>query len=162
MLEQESLNDAPIFRNMLNKVHINEKWFYMTKESEKYYPHPPEEEHPMRTCRSKKFIVKVMFLPAVAQLCFDCFKNKHLDGKIGIFPFAFKEPAKSNSKNRVAGTLEIKPIPSVTKDVYRRSLINNVLPAICAKWPRSNVISSIFIQYDNEKSHILIQWMLSS
>ncbi|XP_027169562.1 uncharacterized protein LOC113769299 [Coffea eugenioides] len=153
MLQQESLNDAPVFENMCNMVHIDEKWFYMTKESEKYYLHP-EEEHPMRTCRSKKFIVKVMFLAAVARPRFDCSRNKHFDGKIGIFPFAFKEPAKRNSKNRVAGTLETKPILSVTKEVYRRCLIDNVLPAIRAKWPQSDVISPIFIQQDNAKPHI--------
>ncbi|XP_071911419.1 uncharacterized protein [Coffea arabica] len=138
---------------MCNMVHIDEKWFYMTKESEKYYLHP-EEEHPMRTCRSKKFIVKVMFLAAVARPRFDCSRNKHFDGKIGIFPFAFKEPAKRNSKNRVAGTLETKSILSVTKEVYRRCLIDNVLPAIRAKWPQSDVISPIFIQQDNAKPHI--------
>ncbi|XP_027109397.1 uncharacterized protein [Coffea arabica] len=107
----------------------------------------------MRTCRSKKFIVKVMFLAAVARPRFDCSRNKNFDGKIG-FPFAFKEPAKRNSKNRVAGTLETKPILSMTKEVYRRCLIDNVLPTIRAKRPQSDVISPIFIQQDNAKPRI--------
>ncbi|XP_057771056.1 uncharacterized protein LOC130990841 [Salvia miltiorrhiza] len=66
------------------------------------------------------------------------------DGKIGIFPFTEYVPAKRNSKNREAGTLEQKPIQSITKEI---------IPAIKAKWPQfaSRVI---FIQQDNAKPHI--------
>nr|XP_027127766.1 uncharacterized protein LOC113743889 [Coffea arabica] len=71
MLESESLNTKPVFRGMFNVVHVDEKWFYMTKESERYYLHP-EEEQPLRTCKSKKFIAKVMFLVAVVRPRFDC------------------------------------------------------------------------------------------
>ena len=154
MLEPESLNSNPTFMSMFNVVHIDEKWFYMTKECEKYYLHPQEEE-PLRTCKSKKFIVKVMFLAAVARPRFDCSGNPTFDGKIGIFPFVFKEPAKRSSKNRMAGTLETKPILSVTKEVYRRCLIEQVLPAIHAKWPRDGgSVTEILIQQDNAKPHI--------
>nr|GMC92125.1 Transposase, Tc1-like protein [Ipomoea batatas] len=41
--------------------------------------------------------------------------NEMFDGKIGMFPFVYKEPAKRRSKNREAGTLETKPIESVNK-----------------------------------------------
>ena len=152
MLESESLNTKPVFRSMFNVVHVDEKWFYMTKESERYYLHL-EEEQPLRTCKSKKFIAKVMFLVAIARPRFDCSYYREFDGKIGIFPFVLKEPAKRNSKNRIAGTLETKPILSVTKEVYRRCLIGKVLPAICSKWPRENG-TEIFIQQDNAKPHI--------
>ena len=132
----------------------------MNKESEKYYLHP-EEEHPMRTCRSKKFIVKVMFLAAVARPRFDCSRNKHFDGKIGIFPFAFKEPAKRNSKNRVAGTLETKPILLVTKELYRRCLIDNVLLQFVLNGHKV-MLSALSSSNKIMQNHILIQWMLSS
>lgn len=37
MLEPNSLNNNPIFKSMFNYVHIVEKWFFMSRESEKYY-----------------------------------------------------------------------------------------------------------------------------
>nr|XP_009590283.1 uncharacterized protein LOC104087497 isoform X2 [Nicotiana tomentosiformis] len=77
-------------------------------------------------------------------------------GKIGIFPFVFKEPAKRNSKNRVAGTLETKPILSVTKDVTRTCLIEKILPAIRSKWPLSQSNAPIFIQQDNARPHLSV------
>ncbi|GJU29414.1 hypothetical protein Tco_1173003 [Tanacetum coccineum] len=57
------------------------------------------------------------------------------------------------SKNRVAGTLETKPILSVTKEVTRSWLIQKVLPAIRSTWPQGHT-GPIFIQQDNAKPHI--------
>ena len=65
MLEPSSFNNNPTFKGMFNYVHIDEKWFYMSKESEKYYLLPQEQE-PLRTCKSERFIAKVMVLAAVA------------------------------------------------------------------------------------------------
>ncbi|KAL4587630.1 hypothetical protein LXL04_000502 [Taraxacum kok-saghyz] len=107
----------------------------MSKPSRRYYLVPGEDE-PLRTCQSKKLITKVMFLAAVARPRFDA-----------------SEPAKRSSKNRVAGTLETKPILSVTKEVTKSWLIEKVLPDIRAKWPRSQ-LGPIFIQQDNAKPHI--------
>lgn len=70
MLEPSSLHTQPIFKNMYNSVHIDEKWFFMTKEAERYYL-LPEEHEPLRTCKSKRFITKVMFLAAVARPRYD-------------------------------------------------------------------------------------------
>nr|XP_043615805.1 uncharacterized protein LOC122587706 [Erigeron canadensis] len=109
------------FYDMFNVVHIDEKWFYMSKPSKLYYLVPGEDE-PLRTC---------------------------------IFPFTKLEPAKRSSKNRVAGTLETKPILSVTKEVTRSWLIDKVLPAIRNKWPQGHS-GPIFIQQDNAKPHISI------
>lgn len=153
MLEPSSLSSQPIFKNMYNYVHIDEKWFYLSKESERYYL-LPEEHEPLRTCKSKRFITKVMFLAAVARPRFDATRNQDFSGKIGIFPFICKEPAKRRSKNRPAGTLETKAILSVTKDTIRSCLIEKVLPAIRAKWPRCNEIETIYIQQDNARPHI--------
>ncbi|KAF7147220.1 hypothetical protein RHSIM_Rhsim03G0157600 [Rhododendron simsii] len=153
MLEPSSLQSQPTFKNMYNYVHIDEKWFFMTKESERYYLLPHENE-PLRTCKSKHFITKVMFLAAVARPRFDTTRNQEFSGKIGIFPFTYKEPAKRTSKNRVAGTLETKVVVSVTKEIIRKCLIEKVLPAIRAKWPRGNGIETILIQQDNARPHI--------
>ncbi|GKD78515.1 hypothetical protein Tco_1341136 [Tanacetum coccineum] len=95
-----------------------------------------------------------MFLAAVARPRFDTLGNEVFSGKIGIFPLTTREPAKRSSKNRVSGTLETKPILSVTKDVTRSWLIEKVLPAIRAKWPRGGHTGPIFIQQDNARPHI--------
>ena len=94
-----------------------------------------------------------MFLAVVAHPQFDIPSNEEFNGKIGIWPLVFKEPAKRNSKNRIAGTLETKPILSVTKDVIRSCLIEKLLPAIKEKWPHSSS-RTIFIQQDNAKPHL--------
>ncbi|XP_058223067.1 uncharacterized protein LOC131332786 [Rhododendron vialii] len=153
MLEPNSLQTQPLFKDMYNYVHIDKKWFYMTKESERYYL-LPEEDQPHRTCKNKRFITKVMFLAAVARPRFGANGGEEFSGKIGIFPFTFKEPAKRTSKNRVAGTMETKAIATVTKDVIRSCLIDKVIPAIQSKWPRSSVGETIYIQQDNARPHI--------
>ncbi|KAI3708174.1 hypothetical protein L2E82_37296 [Cichorium intybus] len=145
-------NQIPTFHDMFNVVHIDEKWFYMSKPSRRYYLLPGEDE-PLRTCQSKKFITKVMFLAAVARPRFNASGDEIFSGKIGIYPFTRLEPAKRSSKNCVAGTLETKPILSVTKEVTRSWLIEKVLPDIRAKWPGSQ-LGPIFIQQDNAKPHI--------
>ncbi|KAL7116842.1 hypothetical protein ACP275_03G031400 [Erythranthe tilingii] len=138
MLESDSIPNDPVFIGMYNIVHIDEKWFYMTKKSGKYYL-LPDEEDPLRTCKSKNYIGKVMFLAAIARPRFDAQGNEIFSGKIGVFPFVTYEPAKRTSINRVAGTLETKPITSVNKDVIRSYLIERVLPSIKEKWPREDV-----------------------
>ncbi|XP_027076959.1 uncharacterized protein [Coffea arabica] len=152
MISEGTLASKFSFDNMHDRIHIDEKWFYMSKTSQRYYLHPLEHE-PYRTCKSKRFVPKLMFLAAVARPRYDITLNKQFNGKIGIWPFVFKEPAKRNSKNRTAGTLETKPILSITKDVIRSCLIEKLLPAIREKWPCSSS-KMIFIQQDNAKPHL--------
>ncbi|GJQ92920.1 ATPase ARSA2-like protein [Tanacetum coccineum] len=152
MVDRSLLSPSPKVYDMSNIVHIDEKWFYMSKLTKRYYLVPGEDD-PVRTCKSKTLITKVMFLAAVAQPRFDTLGNEVFSGKIGIFPLTTLESAKRSSKNRVTGTLETKPILSVTKDVTRSWLIEKVLPAIRAKWPRGPT-GPIFIQQDNARPHI--------
>ena len=65
-----------------------------------------------------------------------------------------QEPTKWNSVNRVAGTLETKSLTSVRREVMRSYLIEKVLPAIKAKWPREDLGNPIFFQQDNARTHI--------
>jgi len=125
----------------------------MTKNSMNYYLAAGEEE-PHRTCRSKNFICKVMFLCVVARSRFNSNGNETFDGKIGIFPFVTKEPAKRRSANRDTGTMETKPISSINKQVSKHFLIHHVLSAIKAKWPIGDRGETIFIQQDNAPCHI--------
>ncbi|GKD05006.1 hypothetical protein Tco_1179980 [Tanacetum coccineum] len=127
------------------------------KATKRYYLVPGEEE-PLRTCKSKTFMTKVMFLVTVARPRFDAFGNEIFSGKIGIFPLTTLEPAKRSSKNRVTGTLETKPILSVTKEVTRSWLIHKVLPAIRYMWPQGHM-GLIYIQQDNAKPHINVDYV---
>jgi hypothetical protein len=74
------------------------------------------------------------------------------DGKLGIWPFVSEEPAQRTSKNRAAGTIEIKPV-SVDRDTYRAMLIENVIPAIKQKvpWLKS---TKLVIQQDGAGAHV--------
>ncbi|XP_042060647.1 uncharacterized protein LOC121804947 [Salvia splendens] len=141
-----------LYHAMHNTVHIDEKWFYMTKASDRYYLLPDEDES-YRSCKSKRFITKVMFMGAVSRPQFGTDGKTIFDGKIGIFPFTEQVPAKRKSKNRPRGTLEIKPIPSVNKEAMRECLLNQIIPAIKAKWP-ANASKEIYIQQDNATPHL--------
>ncbi|XP_057779878.1 uncharacterized protein LOC130998475 [Salvia miltiorrhiza] len=140
------------FNNMHNVIHADEKWFYMSKVNHKFYLTPAEID-PHRTCKSKKFIKKIMFLCAVCRPLFDEDGSVLFDGKIEIFPFTEMVPAKRESKNREAGTLEEKPIQSITKQVMKDMYIYKLIPAIMAKWPQF-ASKTIYIQQDNAKPHI--------
>ena len=70
---------------MFDYVHIDEKWFYMTKVKKTYYL-VVDEELPERAVKSKNFIQKVMFMTAVARPCWDHISKKMFDRKIGMWP----------------------------------------------------------------------------
>ncbi|ETV88280.1 hypothetical protein H257_01572 [Aphanomyces astaci] len=107
-------------QELLNYVHIDEKWFYLTKTNRKYYLIPGETALD-RKCKSKRFVTKVMFLAAVARPHFVGDTGTWWDGKIGTWPFVETVLAQRSSNNRSAGSPETKPI-TVTKDVYREFL----------------------------------------
>lgn len=151
-LQSSTLQTNPTYDGMFNCVHIDEKWFYMTRSSQKYYILPCESvSH--RTCKSKKFITKIMFMSAIARPRYDDTGTCIFDGKIGIFPFTVTEPTKRASKNRARGVMEVKPIESITKLVIKQCLVHKIIPAIKARWP-SDSDKHILIQQDNAKPHI--------
>mgnify|MGYP003702162377 CR=1 FL=1 len=61
------------------------------------------------------------------------------------------------SVNCYAGTMEMKPIDSITKDVIMNFMIEKVLPSVCAKWPREDANKPIFIQQDNAQPQVAIK-----
>ena len=89
-----------------------------------------EEAVPHFTCQNKKFLLKIMFVAAVACPRYDEDKKTWLNGKIGCWPLVKYEYAKNKSNNRLAGTLEMKPITSVTGKVMDKFLHNKVIHAI--------------------------------
>lgn len=83
MVDEGTLASSPNFVSMHNQIHIDGKLFYMSKTSQKYYLHLDETEH-FRTCKSKRFIAKTMFLVVIARPQFDATTNEEFNGKIGI------------------------------------------------------------------------------
>lgn len=141
------------FRDGEDVVHIDEKWFFLTKEIYRYYIGKGEKpKH--RTSKHKNHIVKVMFLAATARPRYDAAGNCTFDGKIGLWPFVEHVRAQRSSHRRTAGTWETKPI-TVNKSTYKRFVIDKVIPAIKEKWPRDNNIQrfTVRLQHDNAKSH---------
>ena len=139
-------------RSMHNIVHLDEKWFNMTKVTRNYYL-LPDEDDPERP-QNKNSIGKVMFLTAVARPRYDKDGNVTFSGKIRVWPFVRVTAAAKKSKNRDKGTLETKSV-IVTRDVMREYVTQKVVPAIQSLWPEEDAGQPIFIQQDNARTHIL-------
>ncbi|XP_056689685.1 uncharacterized protein [Spinacia oleracea] len=153
LLEGDSPQTKRQYLPMFDFVHIDEKWFYLTKKQQRVYL-GKNERGKYRSDKSSKFIPKVMFTAAVARPRFNENDECTFDGKLGIFPFTYQEAAKRTSKNREKGTMKTKVVESVKKEETRNMLINQIVPAIMQKWPPSEGPKTIFIQQDNAKTHI--------
>jgi hypothetical protein len=153
MLEPSSIPHQPVFRHMYNVIHADEKWYYSTRKTQKFYC-APGEQRPRRSCKSKNYIQKVMFFGGYSRPWFNEQNVCTFDGKIGIYAFTYTEPAKRKSPNRPRGTLITKPMTSVTREVIRRYMIDKLLPDIKAKWPAEGRHQTIWIQQDNCRTHI--------
>ena len=153
MLDETSIPHDPQFKSMYNVVHIDEKWFYMTKKTANYYL-LVDENKPYRKSNNKNYVGKVMFLVAVARPRFDDEGNETFSGKIGVWPLVHQVAARRSSVNRPSGTLETKPIGSINREVTRSFYINKVLPAIKQFWPQEHAMETIYIQQDNAPCHI--------
>ncbi|KAH9113888.1 hypothetical protein AeMF1_011989, partial [Aphanomyces euteiches] len=143
------LHGSQIFASMHEYVHIDEKWFHITKVKRRSYAYD-DEDLPPRPVKSSKFITKVMFLAAVSRPRYDHTKKQFFNGKIGIWPFVARLPALRSSKNRPKGTIVTVP-RSVDSDAYREMVLKNVVPAIQAKMPRD--VAKVKVQQDNASPH---------
>ena len=153
MLDQTSLGDAePRFIDMQNILHMDEKWYYMTKKARKYYL-LPEEDDPERTIQNKNNIGKVMLLTVVGRPRRNAQGIVTFSGKIGVWAFVKEVPAARRSKKRERGTLETKSV-IVNREVMRQFLIEKVIPAIKSKWAQDAALETIFIQQDNARTHV--------
>ncbi|XP_057418723.1 uncharacterized protein LOC130712930 [Lotus japonicus] len=152
MLDDNSIPHNSRFKSFYNVVFIDEKWFYITKNINYYLLVGEDDGH--KTCKNKNFVPKVMFLAAVTRPRLDNERNVSFSGKIGLYPFVYEQLANRSSVNRGAGTMEKKPIISLTREVNKMYLIDKVLPGIKNSWPIEDVGDTIFIQQDNARSHI--------
>ncbi|XP_057532935.1 uncharacterized protein LOC130810827 [Amaranthus tricolor] len=152
LIQEDTIQRHPIYKVIYDFIHIDEKWFHLTKKTQRVYL-SHKEKIPYRAAKSSKFIPKAMFLGVVARPRWNRYGQCIFYGKIGIFPFINRVAAHRDSKNRPRGAIEIKPIESITQDVYRNMLIQQLIPAILRKWP-SGCPLLIFIQQDNARVHI--------
>ena len=145
--------DPSKYQDLRDCIHLDEKWFFLTQEKERYLL-VSDEKNPKHCVKHKSHITKVMFLCTVARPHFNLSANLWWDGKLGIWPIGDWEPAKRGLKNRPKGTLVWKN-KTVTNDVYRDLLINQLILAILGKWLRRDTMSrTIYIQQDGVKNHI--------
>ena len=140
------------FKEELDVVYVDEKWFYKTKESRRYIL-APDEEPPKRTTSHKGYVDKVMFLCAQARPR-RLANGTWWDGKIAMLPIGEITTAERTSEYRAAGA-DVWKSCSVTMDVYRRMMLE-VCVLILEKWPNSdwNKRVKIRIQQDNAPSHM--------
>ena len=68
------------YQDMMNQVHVDEKWFFLCQDGERYIL-VEDEEPPKRCTRHKGYITKVMFLCAQARP--RMVNGQIWDGKIG-------------------------------------------------------------------------------
>lgn len=132
-------------------VHLDEKWFYICNNGQKYYLYDDEEEVPTRKVQHKSHTTKVMFLAAVSRPRFKSSRSVLFNRKIGIFPFTEQPAAQRNSRNRAAETMETKCV-EVSKQVYKQKLLDEVIPAMKACCPGGRG-RTIYAQQDNAPSH---------
>ncbi|ETV94442.1 hypothetical protein H310_11770 [Aphanomyces invadans] len=71
----QDVDCAKFFDPMLDTVHIDKKWFFMTRLRKKVYG-APGEKIKQRSCKSKQHLLKVMFLTAVTRPRWDEDKNE--------------------------------------------------------------------------------------
>jgi hypothetical protein len=140
------------FEDMMDVVHVDEKWFYLQQTKRSYYL-SPNEPAPHRTCQSKRFIPKIMFMAAVARPRYDPHRKCWFNGKIGIWPFITRERAVRNSKNRERGTIVTKPLESIGRAECTEMMLQKVFPAIRSKFPLGALGTPIRVQIDNAKPH---------
>ena len=142
-------NNTSQFKHMEDLIHIDEKWFYLTKDGQCFIIAVDKAE-PYRHVQHKFFLTKIMFLCAVARPRCDTNKSAWFDGKIGIWPIGKWEPGKRSSKKHTK-RMPVWKNQCIMRDVYWEYLIQKLLPAIKQKWPMNN--RRIWLQQDGTKSH---------
>ncbi|CAI5709869.1 unnamed protein product [Hyaloperonospora brassicae] len=115
---------------MYDVIHLDAKWFYMTRSSQRIYL-SPNEPAPLRRCKSKRFI-----------------------GKLDIWSFVERTFAQRTNKSRLVGNVELKPVTAVKRAEYVDMLLENVIPAITAKFPRRSQRGAIYLQQDKARPYV--------
>jgi hypothetical protein len=124
---------VPTFDGQYNKVHIDEKWFFLSKDGKKYIL-GDGEELPEQTVQHKKYMDEMMFLCAIARPRWDPHKRCMWDGKIEMWPIGDYGKAQRTSVNRPAGA-RVWHNANMDFGRFRMMIIDDVILAIQALWP---------------------------
>jgi hypothetical protein len=144
--------DPSKYQDMYDVVHLDEKWFYITRDNERFLLLEDDEDDPYRSAAHKSHVRKVMFLCAMARPRFNNTTNSWFDGKLGMWPVGEWVPAQRKSARREAGVMEWKN-KNMNRELYRTMLMDELIPALLLKWPR-NLNRKIRIQQDGARAHI--------
>ncbi|POM67234.1 Hypothetical protein PHPALM_16806 [Phytophthora palmivora] len=133
--------DTLRFEYMNNIIHVDEKWFYddIDKRSCLVFEN---KSAPQRSRRSKHFMSKVMFLAAIPQ------------------PRRFIDLRRSRYRGRDETCL--RNIESVTRPVYKSSLLDGVILAIKACWPRDGWNIRLLFQPPNSPDMSCLDLVVAS
>ena len=82
-LDSQDPQDLMKFLDMMDQIHVDEKWFFLSWQKERYLL-LPEEKNPKRCMKSKSHITKVMFLCAIAHPHFNPCANSWWDENLGF------------------------------------------------------------------------------
>ena len=72
------------FSTMYDRVHLNEKWFFMKKTKRRVYLTPTEPTPYLHT-RHKSHIPKIMFLCVVTRPRINSYTGEVFDGRLGTW-----------------------------------------------------------------------------
>ena len=70
-----------LYNSMFDRVHVDEKWFFLTRVTERYYL-AQDEEQPHRVIGHKSHIPKCMHLAANGRPRWDAARNRWFSGKL--------------------------------------------------------------------------------
>ncbi|CAM9881746.1 unnamed protein product [Discosporangium mesarthrocarpum] len=139
-----------VVADMYDWVHVHEKWFYVMKDGRGIYLYPDRGRPKPPRAQNKRYIIKVMFLTAVARPMMIS-DGVWFDGKIGIWPISDTVAAMRSSKNRKKGNMMLKPA-TVDAERYKELTIDKVILAIKARMPIPPG-HTIFVQQGGAKPH---------
>lgn len=117
---------------------------------------PPEVVAPPDFAINKDHVPKLMYLTAVMKPSTDPGTGIFNDGKLAMIPFADLVPAKRTSRNRPAGTPELKPYSCTSESFYNiMTRPEGVMSKIRGKLPhlRGREIT-VVLQIDNAPPHV--------
>ena len=110
------------FNVMMNKVHIDEKWFYAMMTNWRCYL-LPEKKMIERQCKHKSHIAEVMFGVALARPHQNPVTGEWWDGKVHLHPIIEFKAAQCISVHHPSGTIETKTI-NVNKEQSHGGLLS--------------------------------------
>ena len=84
--------DPMKYQDMQDWIHLDEKWFFLSWEKERYLL-LLAEKNPKCCIKHKSHIMKIMFLCTVARPHYNPCSKTWWDGKLGIWPIGDWEPA---------------------------------------------------------------------